>query len=191
VLRTWFPIETERLRLRLLEHDDLDGFAALFGDPEIVRYLYWPVRQRAELEAVLASKIERAALERPGDAADFAITLRSGGPLLGTVSFSWADNEHRQGEIGYILDPAHAGSGYATEASRELLRLGFEQLGLHRIHGRMDARNTASARVLERLGMRREALLVENEYVKGEWTDELVYAMVDREWYDLTRAADA
>jgi len=68
-----------------------------------------------------------------------------------------------------------------------MLRLGFEGLGLHRITGRLDGRNAASARVLERLGMRREAHLVENELVKGEWTDEVVYAMLDREW----RAAQA
>ena len=63
-----------------------------------------------------------------------------------------------------------------------MLRIGFEELGLHRIAGRLDARNEASARVLERLGMRREAHLVENEFVKGEWTDELVYAMLEQEW---------
>jgi RimJ/RimL family protein N-acetyltransferase len=63
-----------------------------------------------------------------------------------------------------------------------MLRLGFEGLGLHRIIGRLDGRNRASARVLEKLGMRREAHFVENEYVKGEWTDEVVYAILDREW---------
>jgi RimJ/RimL family protein N-acetyltransferase len=63
-----------------------------------------------------------------------------------------------------------------------MLALGFEGLGLHRIAGRLDGRNVASARVLERLGMRREAHLVENERVKGEWTDEVVYALLAREW---------
>ena len=154
-----------------------------------MRFLYWDVRTREELAGVLAGKIERAALERPGDAVDVGVTLRDGGALVGTVTLSWRDDEHRQGEIGYILDPAHAGHGYATEATRELLRLGFEELGLHRITGRLDARNSASARVLERLGMRREAHLRENELVKGEWTDELVYALLEGEW--LRRAAGA
>jgi RimJ/RimL family protein N-acetyltransferase len=63
-----------------------------------------------------------------------------------------------------------------------MLRLGFEDLGLHRILGRLDARNTASAKLLERLGMRREAHIVENEFVKGEWTDELLYGLLAREW---------
>jgi RimJ/RimL family protein N-acetyltransferase len=63
-----------------------------------------------------------------------------------------------------------------------MLRLGFDELGLHRIVGRLDARNTASARILEKLGMRREARLVDNERVKGEWATELVYAMLESEW---------
>ena len=189
MVRTLFPIETERLRLRPLEHGDLDGYLAIHADPEVARFLYWGVRTRAELAEVLNGKIERAALERPGDAVDVAVILRDGGALVGCVSLSWSDDEHRQGELGYIFNPAHAGNGYATEAARELLRIGFERLGLHRIAGRLDARNEASARVLERLGMRREAHLLENEFVKGEWTDELVYALLADEW--VRRAAGA
>ena len=83
------------------------------------------------------------------------------------------------------MDPNHHGHGYGTEGARLMLRLGFEVLGLHRIIGRCDARNTASARVMERLGMRREAHLIENEWVNGEWTDELLYAMLDHEWRAL------
>jgi RimJ/RimL family protein N-acetyltransferase len=101
---------------------------------------------------------------------------------VGDCVLFWHSEEHAQGEIGYVLNPAHHGRGLATEAATALLRLGFEGLGMHRITGRLDARNTASARVLERIGMRREAHLVENEFVKGEWTDELIYAMLRAEW---------
>ena len=94
----------------------------------------------------------------------------------------WTSRQHLSGEIGFIVHPDHQGRGYATEASRELLRLAFEDLGLHRVIGRVEARNIGSARVLEKLGMRREAHLIENEYVKGEWQSELVYAMLAREW---------
>ncbi len=71
-----------------------------------------------------------------------------------------------------------------------MLRLGFEDLGLHRIAGRLDARNAASARVLERLGMRREARFLQNEIVKGEWADEMVYAMLEDEWRARHPAGD-
>jgi RimJ/RimL family protein N-acetyltransferase len=89
---------------------------------------------------------------------------------------------HRQGEIGFVLHPDHHGHGYATEAGQTMLQVAFEGLGLHRVIGRLEARNAASARVLERLGMRREAHFVENEWVKDEWQSELVYAMLDRDW---------
>jgi RimJ/RimL family protein N-acetyltransferase len=184
-------IETERLRLRPWEHGDVDRFVAIQQHPEVSRYLYWGVRSRAELESVLAGKIERTRLERPGDAVDLAVVVRDSGALAGSVSLTWNDSEHRQGQIGFIFDPDQHGNGYATEAARALLRVAFEELGLHRVYGRLDARNTASARVLERLGMRREAHLVENEYVKGEWTDEAIYALLDREWAALTSGTSA
>ena len=86
------------------------------------------------------------------------------------------------GEIGFIVHPDHQGHGYATEAARVLLELAFEHLRLHRVCARLEPRNVASGRVLEKLGMRREAHLVENEFVKNEWQSELVYAMLRREW---------
>jgi RimJ/RimL family protein N-acetyltransferase len=105
--------------------------------------------------------------------------------MVGDVVLEWISRRHRQGEIGYIVHPDHHGRGYATEACRPLLRVAFEEMGLHRVVGRLDARNTASARVLEKLGMRREAHLVENEWVKEEWQSEVVYAILDREWRAL------
>ena len=86
------------------------------------------------------------------------------------------------GEIGYAFDPAFGGRGLATEAAAAMLRLGFEDLGLHRVIARLDARNLPSARLCERLGMRLEARLVRNEWFKGEWSDELDFAMLADEW---------
>lgn len=86
------------------------------------------------------------------------------------------------GELGFIVHPDHQGNRYATEATRVLLAIAFERVRLHRVVGRVEVRNVASARVLEKLGMRKEAHLVENEFVKGEWQTELIYAILDREW---------
>jgi RimJ/RimL family protein N-acetyltransferase len=130
-------------------------------------------------------------LAEEGDGLNLAGVTADGGALVADMSLMWRSDEHRMGEVGYILHPAFTGRGYATEAARALLRLGFEEFGLHRIIGRIDARNTASARVLERLGMRREAHLVENEWLKGEWTDEVVYAMLEREWEAIASRAEA
>jgi RimJ/RimL family protein N-acetyltransferase len=101
---------------------------------------------------------------------------------VGDLAMRWVSEEHRCGELGFVFDPAHQGKGYATEAASALLPFAFETMGLHRVIGRTEARNTGSARVLEKLGMRREAHLVENEYVKGEWQSELIYALLEHEW---------
>jgi RimJ/RimL family protein N-acetyltransferase len=102
------------------------------------------------------------------------------GALVGYVTLTV--EQHRQGEIGFIFHPDHQGRGYATEAGRAVLGIAFGAYGLHRVSGRLEARNAASARVLEKLGMRREAHLVETEWIKGEWQSELVYALLASEW---------
>ncbi|MEV0808073.1 GNAT family protein [Micromonospora sp. NPDC050200] len=176
------PVRTERLDLRAFNPADLAALHAYRSRADVTRYLYFVPEDEAATGATLATKCRRTTLRAEGDVLCLAVVLRRTGDLVGDVVLSWTSAAHRQGEIGYVLHPDHAGHGYATEAARELLRLGFDGLGLHRIVGRLDARNTASARVLERLGMRREAHLRENELVKGEWTDEAVYALLAREW---------
>lgn len=177
-----FPIRTDRLLLRLYTEDDLDDLYAIQSRADVARYLYWGARNRDEIRESLGKKIASNRLRAEGDDLTLAVVLPDTGTIIGDVLLVWTSREHRRGEIGYIFHPAHGGHGYATEASRVMLRLGFEGLGLHRIVGRLDGRNTASAGVLERLGMRREACLVENELVKGEWTDEVIYAILEDEW---------
>ncbi|GGK94553.1 N-acetyltransferase [Sphaerisporangium melleum] len=182
MLKPPYPIETPRLSLRPFTMDDLDELYSFHSRPDVARYLYWDARTRDETRAALETKIGQAELLKDGDALNIAVELRETGALIGDLSLFWRSSEHRQGEIGFVFHPAYHGRGLATEASREILRLGFAGLGLHRIYGRCDARNTASARLMERLGMRREAHFVENEMFKGEWGEELVYAMLQREW---------
>jgi len=182
VLKPAYPITTPRLTLRPFTPADLDDLHAYESRPDVTRYLYWDPRDRDATRTFLDKKITRTELHDEGDALDLAITHRHTGALVGNCLLLWTSKAHRQGEIGYILNPAHHGHGYATEAAREMLRLGFDGLNLHRITGRLDARNTASARFLEKLGMRREAHLIDNEHVKGEWASELIYAILAREW---------
>ena len=93
-----------------------------------------------------------------------------------------AVGKHRQGEIGFMFDPDHQGHGYATEAAGRCSRSHSRATACIASAAASEARNAASARVLEKLGMRREARLIENEWVKGEWRSEAVYAMLAREW---------
>ena len=187
MLEPTYPLETERLLLRPFAGGDFDALLAMHSRADVARWTYWEPRGEGEVRETLARKVAARAIAVDGDVLSLAGVLRDNGDVVGDFNLWWQSREHRQGEIGFIVHPDHQGRGLATEASRVLLRLGFEELGLHRIVGTLEARNLASARVLERLGMRREAHLVENEWVKGEWQSELVYAILDREWRDATR----
>lgn len=182
VLNPDYPIRTERLDLRPFTEDDLEALHAYQSRADVARYLYWEPYDELATREALARKRRRVALRTTGDVLNLAVVVRETRQLVGDVLLCWVSAEHRQGEVGYVFHPEHGGNGYATEAARMMVEIGFDLLGLHRIVGRLDARNTASARVLERLGMRREAHLRDSEFVKGEWTDEVVYAMLEDEW---------
>jgi RimJ/RimL family protein N-acetyltransferase len=177
-----YPITTARLILRPFTTDDLDALNSFQSRSDVARYLYWGPRSRAESAAALAKRIYSSKVTKEGQFLAVAVELAATGELIGDLNLEYLSSEHRQGEIGFVFHPDHHGKGLAHEAASEVLRLGFEDLGLHRIIGRCDGRNTSSASLMERLGMRREAHLRENEIVKGEWTDEIVYAMLEDEW---------
>lgn len=180
-----FPIRTERLELRPFSVDDLDDASVYMSDPDVVRYLYWQVRDRDEVRAFLAERALQGVLEREGDRLYLALVLPSTGQVIGEVMLYWTSAEHQQGELGYTLNPRFQGQGYAREGALAALEIGFDLLGLHRIVGKCDALNTASASLMARLGMRREAHFIHDEFFKGAWGDTFVYAMRDEEWSAL------
>jgi RimJ/RimL family protein N-acetyltransferase len=175
-------LRTERLLLRAYREEDFPALYAMRSDVENARYVYWAPQTEEEVRETLARKIASVAIRAEGDVLALAVEHRASGEVVADVILCWISAEHALGEVGYVVHPDHAGQGYATEATRPLLAVAFDELGLHRVIGRLEARNAASARVLEKLGFRREAHLVENEFVKGEWQSELVYAILDREW---------
>lgn len=177
-----FPLHTERLELRPFVDDDLDALFDMQSDEAMTRYLYWGPRSREEVLVDLERIKQFTAIDDEGDAIRVAAVLPGSGAVIGDIALWRTSRAHAQGEIGYVIHPAHQRHGYATEACEALLRVGFEVSGLHRIVASADARNVASIRVMERLGMRPEAYLRENELVKGEWTDEVIYAMLASEW---------
>jgi len=189
VLRPHYPIQTARLVLRPFVPNDFRALHDLESRPDVARYLYWEPWTEGDTRDGLSLMVLRTTIEHEGDRIQLAVQRRDSGAMIGAVNLAWTNERHRQGEIGYILHPEHHGQGFATEAAMEMLRLGFEGLRLHRIVARCDARNTPSTRVMERMGMRREAHLRENEFVKGEWADELIYAMLEGEWHAKASSA--
>ncbi len=176
------PIRTERLVLRPYRSDDLDGLHDIHSRADVVRYLYSEVRDREASRVALEEKMARDRLEAEGDGLALAVTHAEDGRLLGEVSLRWLSAAHQQGEVGFVFHPDAQGHGYAREAATVILGIAFDDLGLHRVVGRTDARNEASAALMRRLGMRLEAHLRENEVFKGEWGDELVFAMLAKDW---------
>jgi len=173
-------LETERLLLRRFGPDDATALAAYRSDPNVSRYQAWnspvSVAQARLLVADFAAgeprslgwfqyAVERTA--RPGLIGDVGVDRRDGG---------------RQAEIGFSFAAEHQGHGFATEAVRRIVEHLLVEEGLHRVTAQCDARNDRSARLLERVGFRREGHLVSSTWAKGEWTDDLLFAVLASDW---------
>lgn len=176
------PINTSRLILRPFQDADLSDIFEYHADPEVVRYMYWNVRDLDQTRSALEQKKAWTSLTSEGDALCLAVELTEIHKVIGEVILFWRSAQYQQGEVGYVFHPGFGGKGYATEAAKEMLKIGFEQMLFHRIYARCDPRNVPSWRLMERLGMRREAHFVHNEIFKGEWSDEFYYAMLRDEW---------
>lgn len=181
-LRPTYPIRLERVVLRPFVESDFDAVYDMQSRPEVVRYLMWGVMDRQAVGSFLARRLRQTVIDGDDSAIVLAATIPPSDRVIGEFMLRLSSATHRQGEIGWSLHPDSQGRGYATEASRELLRLGFEELGLHRIVADADPRNTGSIRIMERLGMRREADYVDAYFLKGEWVSETHYAILEDEW---------
>jgi RimJ/RimL family protein N-acetyltransferase len=179
-----YPITTERLVLRPLDAaTDVEPVHAYQSREDVCRYIPYFPRTREQIAERLADpERNRSTFEKDGQVISLAVVLRETGQLIGDVVLMWHSAEHQGGEIGYVINPDFQGNGYVTEAAGALLALAFDDLKLHRVIARIDQRNAASANVARRLGMRQEAVLVENEWFKGEWTTEIDFAILAEEW---------
>jgi RimJ/RimL family protein N-acetyltransferase len=173
---------SERLLLRRFTAADLGTFVAYRSDPQVARYQSWDAPYPRQAGEQMIEQLKRCHPDTAGQWFQFALTLRSTGELIGDFASFTDPADDRQAEIGFTLRSGFHGHGYATEAARLMLGYLFGPRGKHRVHASCDARNAASAAVLERIGMRREGWLRESTWFKGEWTDDLLYAMLDREW---------
>ena len=167
--------------------------------PEVIRYLPWPERDRTEGFEHTAKRAAGRVLAADEDFFVFAATL-PGTPstddpardrVIGDFMVRVSSVQHARLELGWVLHPDFQGHGYAREAAGAVLDFVFETLNPHRVEAFLDARNAASAALCERLGMRREATLLEEEYNDGEWQDTAVYGVLRREWAARPRLSAA
>lgn len=167
-------VNTARLHLRAHQREDASALHAIYRRPEVARYLLDEPWSAEEAAARVEERLSHTGLD--AEAGAWALIIEHDGAVVGDVLLWLTDREHCLAEIGWVLDPASSGRGFAAEAVTEVLRRGFEHHRLHRIAAQMDARNTASARLAARVGMMPEAYLRQNWWSKGEWTDTLIYA---------------
>ena len=174
-------ITTARLVLREFVPGDWPDVLAFQRDPRYLRYYAWTDRSEAEVREFVQMFVSQQA-ERPRRKFQLAIILPDSGRLIGDCGIRRKPGNEWEADIGYELSPEHWGRGYATEAASALVDFGFRELQLHRISSWCIADNAASAGVLERLGLRQEGRLRENEYFKGRWWDTLLYGLLESEW---------
>jgi len=173
-------IVTARLVLRPFRAGDLAAFVAYRSHPDVARYQSWDTTfSMADAEAFLASQ-QGVELGTPGAWLQLAAVDRETGTLCGDCAVRV--DPPATAEVGVTFAPAHQGSGLATEALKAVIGELFAQHGLHRVYAQADDRNTAVHRLLDRLGLRCEARLVEADHFKGEWTTLRIYAVLRREW---------
>ena len=173
-------IGTERLVLRRFRPSDAETLAAYRSDPGVARYQSWTPPVTLEQARVVVASLAAGDPDRPGWF-QYAIERTSDRAHIGDVGVHLHDNR-RQADIGFTLAPAYQRRGYAAEAVRAVLDHLFRVRGLHKVSAEVDARNTPSARVLERVGFSREGLRRSHTFLKGEWTDDLLYGLLADEW---------
>lgn len=173
-------ITTDRIVLRWISENDIDGLYGVFSDPQVMRY--WsssPFTDRAEavkLQQEIASSNENNTMMKWG------LALRDSDRLIGTTTLFNLSLDNGRAEVGYAMGSSHWGKGYMNEALQALLSHAFDVMELRRLEADVDPRNTASIRTLERLGFQREGFLRERWHVAGEIQDAIFYGLLRREW---------
>jgi RimJ/RimL family protein N-acetyltransferase len=178
------PLTTDRLRLRPYRESDAEAHLPIYSREDVTRYLLEDPWTAEVAETEIAKRLPRTGLETESRALALVIETAegldsiAGSRIVGDIAIWLEDGSEEKAEIGWILDPAANGHGFATEAAIAVLGVAFDHYGLHRVFAQMDARNTASAKLARRIGMRQEAHLRQDWWSKGEWTDTLIFGML-------------
>lgn len=189
MIRRLSTLSGERFQVRELGDDDLPALLAIWGDPEVMRFMGRPPLAELADAALFLSDVRRGV--RQGTLFEWGVAPLAGGPAIGTVALTGLDWQHRRGEIGFALAREHWGRGVMSEAVPLLLDHAFGELRLHRVEADVDPRNAASLRLLERLGFVREGLLRERYLVADEAQDAVFLGLLAREWAALEAAGPA
>ena len=178
-------LETNRLILRPIALGDVDDFLEYHSNPDVVRYIPWPVRDREMvvewLERMLG--LVKSDLQEDGDFILLSWELKSTGKVIGQSNLKLDSKEDKRAEFGYVTHQGFQRQGYALEASQAVLDFAFTNFDIHRVIANIDADNPASALLAEKLGMRREGHFLQSEWFKEHWCDMFLYAKLKSEHF--------
>jgi ribosomal-protein-alanine N-acetyltransferase len=174
---------TPRLLIRDCLIGDFPGVHKYSRDPETVKYMTWGPNSPEDTQKFINLAISQQTIH-PRVNYHLVILCRETMNVLGGCGIHIQQPDFNNATIGYGFNKSFWGKGYATETVGVLLKFGFETLGLHRIIATCDVHNIASARVMEKNNMRREAHFVKHIWQRSEWRDSYLYAILEEEWQD-------
>lgn len=173
--------ETPRLIARFMREDDIPHIAACRSHPEVALHQLWETYAENDARELIGEMT----LKKPGDPGwyQWALERKSDGAYIGDCGLKIDPADQRLGQIGYTIARPFWNSGYGSETAAGLVHFAFDNLAdLHRLSADADPRNIASARVLEKAGFRREGIQRQSWWLKGEWTDNALYAILRSDW---------
>ena len=174
-------IESKHLILRAFKELDIEKVHGYASDSEVTKYVPFGPNTLKESEEFVKMCIEYQYQKERVDF-ELAVICKSNNELIGVCGIHISDKTNREGWIGYVFNRIYWGKGYGTEVAKILLSFGFNQLNLHRVYATCHPDNIGSQRILEKNGMKREGHLRENIYVRGQWRDSLLYAILEDEY---------
>jgi len=174
-------ITTERLILREFKRSDFEAVHKYASDPRVVKYMPWGPNNDADTRRFL-EKAKQSQLVNPRTSYELAIILND--ELIGGCGLTIKSVPDKQAEIGYCIRRDYWNMGIGTEVAAGLIKFGFKRLGLHKIIAKCDTMNHASYKIMEKNGMKKEGILRDDKYIRGEWRNSYIYSILENERYE-------
>jgi [ribosomal protein S5]-alanine N-acetyltransferase len=173
-------LETERLILRRITLEDVEDMYSYGSNEEVSKYVTWNTHRTLSdtkefVEFVLSQYEDKKV-------APWGIEYKENGKFIGTIDFVWWQPKHKSAEIGYVISQNYWGKGITTEAAKEIIKFGFEEMDLVRIQARCFVENIGSERVMEKTGMSFEGVSRKGMFVKGKHQDLKMYSILKEEF---------
>jgi len=175
------PFTLGELTLRRIGPRDADDLYDIYSRADVAQFEFWGPWTMEQVEEHICSQAQ-VRIGDPGVPLALGAILESHGRLIGDCQVTINSIDDQQAELGFTFNPDYTGRGYATSAVNACLGFAFSVLDMHRVMAAVDVRNERSWKLMERLGMRREAHFIHDNFVKGEWVDDYVYAILKDEW---------